>query len=176
VVFGIADIRLERRLPLNGRVGIATRKTCQRSVEQLRLAFCFGAHFAILRIAFRRSACRKLTARQKIKLQIAHAKREGAFLLRESNILGGEDQGLRARAVQRLEDAGYIERHEDTDDRRSKVLQLTAAGRAVYQKIWPLVVAREEYILSALEPGERSALARVMEKVQRRTEELIQRG
>jgi DNA-binding MarR family transcriptional regulator len=81
-----------------------------------------------------------------------------------------------SRAVQRLEDAGYIERHEDTDDRRSKVLQLTAAGRAVYQKIWPLVVAREEYILSALEPGERSALARVMEKVQRRTEELIQRG
>jgi len=81
-----------------------------------------------------------------------------------------------SRAVQRLEDAGYIQRHEDTDDRRSKVLQLTAAGRALYQKIWPLVVAREEYILSALEPGERSVLARVMEKVQRRTEELIQRG
>ena len=81
-----------------------------------------------------------------------------------------------SRAVQRLEDAGYIQRHEDTDDRRSKVLQLTAAGRALYQKIWPLVVAREEYILSALEPGERSVLARVMEKVQRRAEELIQRG
>jgi DNA-binding MarR family transcriptional regulator len=81
-----------------------------------------------------------------------------------------------SRAVQRLEDAGYIERHEDTDDRRSKVLQLTAAGRALYQKIWPLVLAREEYILSALEPGERSILARVMEKVQRRAEELIQRG
>ena len=81
-----------------------------------------------------------------------------------------------SRAVQRLEDAGYIQRHEDTDDRRSKVLQLTAAGRALYQKIWPLVVAREEYILSALEPGERSVLARVMEKVQRRTAELIQRG
>ena len=81
-----------------------------------------------------------------------------------------------SRAVQRLEDAGYIQRHEDTDDRRSKVLQLTAAGRALYQKIWPLVMAREEYILSALEPGERSVLARVMEKVQRRAEELIQRG
>jgi len=81
-----------------------------------------------------------------------------------------------SRAVQRLEEVGYIQRHEDTDDRRSKVLQLTAAGRALYQKIWPLVMAREEYILSALEPGERSVLARVMEKVQRRAEELIQRG
>ena len=49
-------------------------------------------------------------------------------------------------------------------------------NHARYQKIWPLVLARQEYILSALEPGERSILTRVMEKVQRRTEELIQRG
>jgi DNA-binding MarR family transcriptional regulator len=81
-----------------------------------------------------------------------------------------------SRAVQRLEDVGYIERHEDAGDRRSKVLQLTANGRLLYQKIWPLVVAREEYILSVLEPDEKAVLRRVMEKLRRRTEELIRRG
>jgi DNA-binding MarR family transcriptional regulator len=80
-----------------------------------------------------------------------------------------------SRAVQRLKHAGCVERHEDTDDRRSKVLQLTPARRSVYQKIWPLVVARQEYIFSAPEPGERSTLACVMDAVQRRTEELIRR-
>jgi DNA-binding MarR family transcriptional regulator len=63
-------------------------------------------------------------------------------------LISGRKKMQVSRAVQRLEDAGYIERHDDTDDRRSKVLQLTATGRALYQKIWPLLVAREQYILS----------------------------
>jgi hypothetical protein len=47
--------------------------------------------------------------------------------------------------------------------------------RGAKKAVWPLVVAREEYVFNAFEPGERSALARVREKVQRRTEQLIQR-
>jgi hypothetical protein len=39
-----------------------------------------------------------------------------------------------------------------------------------------VALSAEGYILGALEPGERAVLARFMEKVQRRTEELIQRG
>ena len=47
--------------------------------------------------------------------------------------------------------------------------------RDAKKAVWPLVGVREEYIFNALEPGERLALARVREKVQRRTEQLIQR-
>ncbi|MEH2553768.1 hypothetical protein V1286_001297 [Bradyrhizobium algeriense] len=37
-------------------------------------------------------------------------------------------------------------------------MQLTTAGLALDQKIWPLVVAREDYVLGALDARLRAAL------------------
>jgi hypothetical protein len=54
--------------------------------------------------------------------------------------------------------------------------QLTAAGRALYQKSGRSWWRGKNTFSAISKPGERLARARVMEKVQRRTEQLIQRG
>jgi len=81
-----------------------------------------------------------------------------------------------SRAVARLEAAGLVERHEDESDRRAKPLVLTAAGRALFVKVRPLVAAREDYILGALDPHERAMLDGILDKIQLRASELIRRG
>jgi DNA-binding MarR family transcriptional regulator len=81
-----------------------------------------------------------------------------------------------SRAVTRLEAAGLVERHEDASDRRAKPLGLTAYGRALFAKVRPLVAAREDYILGALDPAERAALEGILDKIQLRATELIRRG
>jgi len=81
-----------------------------------------------------------------------------------------------SRAVARLEEEGFIERREDAADRRAKILELTPAGRVLFQKIVPLVRAREDYLLDALDADERLMLDRIMNKILVRAEGLIERG
>lgn len=70
-----------------------------------------------------------------------------------------------SRAVTRLEERGIIERREDEHDRRAKILRLTAHGNALFQDLLPLVVAREAFILGALDEDERVALGSIFRKI-----------
>lgn len=81
-----------------------------------------------------------------------------------------------SRALSGLEERGLVTRIADPLDRRNHILALTPAGRSLYQKVVPLVRAREEYILSALNEGEAKALDGIMTKLQARTEDLLRRG
>jgi DNA-binding MarR family transcriptional regulator len=54
---------------------------------------------------------------------------------------------------------------EGRADRRTKTLTLTAAGRALFRRIVPLVKEREQTLLAALTPEERQALAGIMDKL-----------
>jgi DNA-binding MarR family transcriptional regulator len=81
-----------------------------------------------------------------------------------------------SRAVAALEAKALLSREEDPADRRNKLLALTAAGRALYQKIVPLVRAREDYLLDALSPDERETLDGILDKLGARARSLRQRG
>ena len=81
-----------------------------------------------------------------------------------------------SRAVARLEERGLIRRDEDTSDRRAKILSLTPAGRALHRRIVPLVRAREDWLLGALDPAERLLFERFMRDVQARADGLVERG
>jgi DNA-binding MarR family transcriptional regulator len=81
-----------------------------------------------------------------------------------------------SRAVARLEAAGLIRREADASDRRAKILRLTPAGRATYQKIVPLVQAREDYLLGGLDEAERVRLEQIMAEIEARADGLIERG
>jgi len=70
-----------------------------------------------------------------------------------------------SRAVQRLAEAGLLDRRPDPEDGRGWMLGLTAPGRALYKKIVPVVVAREAFLLAALDPAERLALDSALHKV-----------
>lgn len=81
-----------------------------------------------------------------------------------------------SRAVARLEEAGLIRRVEDKEDGRAKIISLTPSGRTLYQRIVPLVQARESYLLDALEPREREVLRSAMDRLLARAEGLVERG
>jgi DNA-binding MarR family transcriptional regulator len=73
-----------------------------------------------------------------------------------------------SRAVARLEGAGLLAREADSADRRARVLRLTAAGRALFRRIAPLALARESFLLDALDDDERRVLDRALDKLRQR--------
>lgn len=81
-----------------------------------------------------------------------------------------------SRAVARLEQAGWVRREEDATDRRSHFLVLTRSGRTLFERIRPLVVARETYLLDALDDDEKQRLDRMMAKLLARADDLVRRG
>jgi DNA-binding MarR family transcriptional regulator len=81
-----------------------------------------------------------------------------------------------SRAVARLEGNGLIEREQVADDRRARVLRLTAAGRALFRRIAPLARARETFLLDALDADERRVLDRAIDKLRERARLLEQAG
>ncbi len=70
---------------------------------------------------------------------------------------------------------GYVARAEATDDRREVMLELTPKGRAVYAELVPLLLKREEAILSCLSADERAQLDHLMDKLEQ-SFDLVQCG
>ena len=58
------------------------------------------------------------------------------------------------RIVDRLEEAGFVERERSTPDRRQVVCRVTAAGAKLLDKIDPLIDAADEAAVSALDARE----------------------
>jgi DNA-binding MarR family transcriptional regulator len=76
-----------------------------------------------------------------------------------------------SRAVDGLVQRGEVKRQEDPSDRRSKLVSLTAKGRATYERILAVRLAAVERFVEGLEPGERAgleaALAPIVERLSR---------
>lgn len=81
-----------------------------------------------------------------------------------------------SRALARMETAALVQRSPDPEDGRGQLVRLLPVGRALYRKIVPMVQARETFLLEALEPAERDALTRAMDKVLQRATQLRQQG
>lgn len=81
-----------------------------------------------------------------------------------------------SRAVTRLERDGLLTRSPDPDDGRGHVLAITPAGRTLYGRVVPMVLAREQFLLEALGPGERERLLAAMAAMQQRAEQLLRQG
>ena len=64
--------------------------------------------------------------------------------------------------VDRLEAAGWIERRNDPDDRRSSLVRLTEDGRELVDRAVTDHVANEARVLEPLSPTERAALDRAL--------------
>jgi DNA-binding MarR family transcriptional regulator len=81
-----------------------------------------------------------------------------------------------SRAVSGLQERGYVERVPDPQDGRGWLVRLTAAGRALFQKIAPMVQARESFLLEALSAEERKVLGRAIERLGDRARRLTLQG
>lgn len=69
------------------------------------------------------------------------------------------------RACKVLEERVLIARSPNEADGRSHHLELTGAGRAMYDKIWPHAFATYEKIFAALSPGETTKLRALLDKL-----------
>jgi DNA-binding MarR family transcriptional regulator len=63
-----------------------------------------------------------------------------------------------SRAVDGLVQRREVKRQEDPADRRSKLVSVSARGRATYERVVAVRVAGVERFVEALEPDEREAL------------------
>ena len=81
-----------------------------------------------------------------------------------------------SRAVTRLQAEGLLERVPDPEDGRGWLLRLKPAGRALFQKIAPMVQAREAFLLEALEPAERAVLERAIDRLIEQARRLSRQG
>lgn len=74
-----------------------------------------------------------------------------------------------SRAVDALVRRGEVKREEDPRDRRSKLLTVTARGRATCERLLALRLAGIRTFVAELEPGEQQALAHALSPVLQRT-------
>lgn len=75
-----------------------------------------------------------------------------------------------SRAVASLIEAGRVERTPDDEDGRVGHLELTRAGRAVYNQIVPLALRLEEQFLTTLSATERNLFDRLLVKLGKRAQ------
>jgi DNA-binding MarR family transcriptional regulator len=77
-----------------------------------------------------------------------------------------------SRAVNRLLRAGRLRRAVAAADRRRSVLQVSAAGAAVYRDVAPLALEFERSLLESLPAADRAALDRLLGLLTQRAEAL----
>jgi DNA-binding MarR family transcriptional regulator len=73
--------------------------------------------------------------------------------------------GAVSKRVDRLEDAGLVERRVAEGDRRSRIVGLTAVGRRLIDRAMPEHLANEARLLESLSPAERTTLAGLLGKL-----------
>jgi DNA-binding MarR family transcriptional regulator len=81
-----------------------------------------------------------------------------------------------SRALARLQTKALVERRNDPEDGRGYVIRLLPAGRALFRKIVPMVKAREQFLLSALDDAQREALQSAFELLLPRARQLTEQG
>ncbi|MBB4198003.1 hypothetical protein CCR94_05110 [Rhodoblastus sphagnicola] len=69
-----------------------------------------------------------------------------------------------AALLDRLEEGGFVQRREDTADRRGKTLHLTARGRAIFHQADDLVREVRQEILAGVAPEDFAACRRVFDR------------
>jgi DNA-binding MarR family transcriptional regulator len=70
-----------------------------------------------------------------------------------------------SRAITSMQTQGLLVKNTDKSDKRSSLLKLTTQGLAIYQQLIPMVLAREQELLSILSAEEKNQLANIIEKL-----------
>lgn len=86
------------------------------------------------------------------------------------------DRTTLTRTVDRMQDAGWLERLADDADMRVTRLSLTAAGRRMFDRIWPEVERLNALALEGLSKAEIRALQDVLSRMHANLEDYVDEG
>ena len=75
------------------------------------------------------------------------------------------DRAATARALQSLENHGFVYREEDTEDRRRKKVYPTAKAQRLQGEMVEILKAHNEVLLSGLDAAERDLLMSLLDRV-----------
>lgn len=106
-----------------------------------------------------------------------------ALLAREEGLLSSElagraqlDRARTSRAITSLVDKKLVRRDPGVADRRQARLALTAAGRKLYDTLFPLVCEINLGVLEPLQPAEVERLEAWLDAMQMQAESLVERA
>ena len=90
--------------------------------------------------------------------------KEGINQARLADLLELEPISL-ARLLDRMEQAGWVERRADPTDRRARLLYMTDKARPIFEQVLGCAVETREEALSCLSAGERDHLLELLVRV-----------
>lgn len=83
------------------------------------------------------------------------------------------DRTTLTRTIDRMQEAGWLERRADAGDMRITRLALTAAGRRMFERIWPTVERLNALALDGLPPSDIQALRRILQRMRENLEAYV---
>ena len=107
-------------------------------------------------------------------LAALHARR--SCTMSELADLATIDRTTLTRTVDRMQDSGWLSRVADDNDMRVTRLELTAAGRKLFDKIWPTVQRLNELALAGLPKAEIQQLHKTLERMRSNLDEYVAEG
>lgn len=100
---------------------------------------------------------------------LAHAPGASAAAVAERTAM---DKVAVSRAVRRLQQTGRVSRRTAAGDRRRSMLDLTAEGRRIYERVTPALRRYEDALLASLGAREKRALGALLRRLERHAAEL----
>ncbi|MGE5641149.1 MAG: MarR family winged helix-turn-helix transcriptional regulator [Clostridia bacterium] len=83
------------------------------------------------------------------------------------------DRTTLTRTIDRMEEAGWLSRLADTADMRVTRLALSAAGRRMFERVWPEVERLNELALSGLSNAQIESLRKILGQMQANLEATV---
>ena len=90
--------------------------------------------------------------------------------------LASIDRTTLTRTVDRMQDAGWLARLEDAQDMRVTRLALTAAGKRMFERIWPEVQRLNDLALAGLPKSAIAELHRTLEHMRANLDAYVAEG
>ena len=86
------------------------------------------------------------------------------------------DRTTLTRTIDRMEEAGWLARVADAADMRVTRLELSAAGRRMFERIWPEVEKLNALALEGVSKAEIRELQRILERMRANLDEYVSEG
>lgn len=86
-------------------------------------------------------------------------------LIRDLAVYAVVEQSTLSRALDQLAAEGLVNRRADPDDSRATRVTITAAGRAVFETLWPHMAAAHARMFAGIGADERRAFTATLQKM-----------
>lgn len=163
--------RSESKLSANKRTGSADRRPQRKAGERplVDLENYIPAYLTFLANKWARSASHLYLKRFGIGIEtwriLVLLAIEGPITANRVCQVIGMDKASVSRNFKNMEERGLLLIEGDPDDARQRFAQLTQKGFALHDKILPLVLEREQRLLSALSIDERKILCDLLRRL-----------